>query len=259
VAGECRERQASSRLDGRRLPVNFALGVHKRSFKFYHSYQETAVAVSLPYLPSNKNVEALFSKIQSAKVPDRFSQDFLKTTIGLKGSNDRPLIPLLRTLGFLDQTGAPTPTYRLLKNSATSKSTIAAAVRKAYAPLFESNESAQKLPNDKLKGLIAQVAGTDDDMTSRIASTFNTLSKLGDFDHTEQPATSDEDVSGDEEAAGESIPDLERSSRSAKGGGAVGRGALQPAFHYNIQVHLPSNGSEEVYLNIFNALRKAFQ
>ena len=34
---------------------------------------------------------------------------------------------------------------------------------------------------------------------------------------------------------------------------------LRPEFHYNIQVHLPSNATEEAYLNIFNALRKAFQ
>jgi hypothetical protein len=34
---------------------------------------------------------------------------------------------------------------------------------------------------------------------------------------------------------------------------------LRPEFHYNINVHLPANGTEDVYLNIFNALRKAFQ
>ena len=34
---------------------------------------------------------------------------------------------------------------------------------------------------------------------------------------------------------------------------------LRPEFHYNIHVHLPSNGTEETYLNIFNAIRKSFQ
>ena len=34
---------------------------------------------------------------------------------------------------------------------------------------------------------------------------------------------------------------------------------LRTEFHYNIQVHLPANGTEEVYLNIFNALRRVFQ
>ena len=87
------------------------------------------MAVSLPYLPSNKNVETLFAKIQSAKVPDRFSQEYLKTILGLKSTADRALIPLLRSLGFLDQAGAPTNNYRLLKNSDTAKQTLGKAIR----------------------------------------------------------------------------------------------------------------------------------
>jgi hypothetical protein len=37
------------------------------------------------------------------------------------------------------------------------------------------------------------------------------------------------------------------------------RKGLRPDFHYNIQVHLPTNGSEETYINIFNAIRKVFK
>jgi hypothetical protein len=40
--------------------------------------------------------------------------------------------------------------------------------------------------------------------------------------------------------------------------GNKGKG-LRPEFHYNIQVHLPSNGTEETYMNIFNAIRKVFE
>ena len=136
---------------------------------------------SLPYLSSNKNVEALFSTIQSAKVPDRFTQDFLATTIGLKGTNDRGMIPLLRNMGFLDQSGAPTAAYRQLKNRDSAKIAIANGIRAAYAPLFEANENAQSLTTEKLKGLVAQVAGTDDDMSARIVATFNALAKQGEF------------------------------------------------------------------------------
>jgi len=208
---------------------------------------------SLPYLSSNKNVETLFAKIQSAKIPDKFNHHFLQTTIGLKGSNDRPVIPLLRTLDFLDQSSAPTPAYRLLKNSESAKGAIATAIRHSYAPLFEANEEAHKLTGDKLKGLIAQVAGTDDDMTARIASTFSALVKLASF-------TAAKEAPAEEEDGHDSDLALDDSSGNADG---IRSGTpvkpLQPAFHYNIQVHLPSNGTEEVYLNIFNALRKSFQ
>jgi hypothetical protein len=192
-------------------------------------------------------LEALFSKIASAKVPDKFTHSFLQQTIGLKGVNDRAFIPLLRTLGFLDPSGTPTPAYRKLKNSATAKVVLAIAVRAAYAPLFEANEQTHKLPPDKLKGLIAQVAGTDEDMTARIASTFNALAKLADF--VGAAPESDSDAPKKEQLDEKAI---ERQKEHA-------RGAIKPEFHYNIQIHLPSNATEEAYLNIFNALRKVFQ
>jgi hypothetical protein len=222
------------------------------------------MAVSLPYLSSNKNVETLFTKIQSAKIPDRFSQDFLKTTIGLKGSNDRALIPLLRALGFVDQTGAPTTSYRLLKNSDTAKRSLGKAIRKAYAPLFEANESANTLASDKLKGLIAQVAGTDDEMTSRIAQTFNALVKAATFEEadTEDGEGEDEDQIEEEEDDEERPPADGGDKSGFKVTRSVGlrkKGPLQAGFHYDIHVHLPSNGTEDVYLNIFNALRKSFE
>jgi hypothetical protein len=188
-------------------------------------------------------------KIASAKVPDKFTHGFLNQTLGFKNTNDRAFIPLLRTLGFLDQSGSPTSTYRLLKNATAARGAIGAAIRKAYAPLFEANENAHALTADKLNGLVAQVAGTDEDMTARIVSTFTALTKVG-------------DVSAQDAVVGEvdDTPDSENDDVPAKlAKTPAASKPLRPEFHYNIQVHLPSNGTEEVYLNIFNALRKAFQ
>lgn len=210
------------------------------------------MSVSLPYLASNKNVEALFSSIQSAKIPDRFTQDFLSKTIGLKGGNDRAMIPLLRALGFIDQSGAPSPNYRQLKNREIARVAIANGVRKAYSALFEANEKADSLPAEKLKSLVAQVAGTDDDMTARIVSTFSALVRQGDFSERL-------DLDKSEENTGDEQLDSDRESRGVKGDKAVTGKGLNPQFHYNIQIHLPSNATEDVYLNIFNAIRKVFQ
>jgi hypothetical protein len=164
------------------------------------------------------------------------------------------MIPLLRNLGFLDQSGSPTPTYRRLKNKETAKSAIGAGIRAAYAPLFASNENANSLSNEKLKGLISQVAGTDNDMTTRIAATFNALSKQADFSALGEQSDVDKEV-GESEAGG--MLGGEGGDREAPKL-SLGKG-LNPQFHYNIQVHLPSNATEEVYLNIFNAIRKVFQ
>lgn len=206
------------------------------------------MASSLPYLASNRNVETLFSKIQSAKVPDKFTHSFLQTTLGLKNTNDRGFIPLLRALGFIDQSGTPTGTYRLLKSKDTARTALGQAIKVAYAPLFEADEKAHTHSGDKLKGLVAQVAGSDDDMTSRITGTFNALVRAADFSTASLAASDPEEVESEDSGGAQRDGSSMKSNR-----------ALRPEFHYNIQIHLPSNATEEVYLNIFNALRKTFQ
>lgn len=205
---------------------------------------EDRVAQTLPYLPSNKNIGKLFEKIREAQKPDTFTQAYLRDTIGLKGAGDRPLIPFLRSLGFLDAANRPTATYDLLRNPAKAKAAIAAGVQVAYAPLFKANVRADELTGDALKGLIAQVTGSDTDMVKRIAFTFSAVTKQGDFSAAPAPVGTTPEKKN---------PELED---SAKGIGSAG---LRPEFHYNIQIHLPGNGTEETYLNIFSALRRTFK
>ncbi|MDQ2664691.1 MAG: DUF5343 domain-containing protein [Gemmatimonadota bacterium] len=209
------------------------------------------MASTLPYLPSYKNVGLLFTKIAAAKQPEAFNNPFLYTSLGLKGTADRSLIPLLRTLGFIDAASKPTSEYGALKNPKRAGAAIASAVRRTYAPLFDSNENAHKLSQEELKGLVAQVAGSDDDMTKKIVGTFNALVRSADFSATPAAAEEEEEDEGtDEDEEEQQTPKLKRKN---SGGG------LRPEFHYNIQVHLPANGTEDVYLSIFNALRRAFK
>ncbi len=206
-----------------------------------------AMAASLPYLASYKNVEAVFNRIAAAKQPEAFSQSFLHNTLGLKSTTDRPLIPLLRTLGFIDASGRPTAEYSALKNPSRARRAVAAAIRRAYAPLFAANENAHQLSGEELRGLVGQVSGSDQEMTKKIVGTFNALLRAADF--TEEDAGGSE---AEDEIGQQHVPPADEKA-------TVSRAAMRPEFHYNIQVHLPSNATEEVYLSIFNALRRAFQ
>jgi uncharacterized protein DUF5343 len=201
--------------------------------------------VQLPYLSSYKNVPTLFDKIASAKIPETFHHKFMQDTIGLKSKGDRPLIPFLRSLGFIDTSGKPTPEYSLLKGS-QRRIALADGIRKAYRPLFDADEKAWEHTGEKLRGLISQVAGTDEDMTARISNTFAAVAKLGDFSGSLKKEDQKKDKDTQEEGA-----DEHPGGRKLKG--------LRTEFHYNIQVVLPSNATEDIYLNIFNAIRKTFQ
>ena len=139
------------------------------------------MAKDLFYLASYKNVGKLFETILTAKAPEAFTVAFLNDTIGLKSTTDRPLINMLKKLGFLDTAGVPTPTYSLLKNKDTAKATIAEGLKKTYEPLFEANEKANELPMEQLKGLVSQVTGGEQNIVNNVAWTFNAIVKSADF------------------------------------------------------------------------------
>ena len=212
---------------------------------------EEQVPQELPYLPSYRNVGVLFEKIGAAKIPESFTQKYLYHTIGLKGGGDRPLISLLKTLGFVDNSGKPTPRYAALKNEKIAGIEIARGIREAYEPLFSANENAHKLESSELRGLVAQVAGTDSGTTSKIVGTFKALVAVADFE-SDSLLNDEADVA----ITREKRIEIEKEQDAAKSSGFQG---MKPEFHYNIQIHLPSNGSEETYMNIFNAIRKVFK
>ncbi|HEF4729109.1 DUF5343 domain-containing protein [Burkholderia multivorans] len=205
------------------------------------------MAAELPYLASYKNVAELFQRISSAKKPENFTTRYLSETIGLKNSTDRQLIAFLKTLGFLDSAGRPTPNYDQLKNSNRAPKAIADAVRRAYEPLYAANENAHNLSSSELKGLISQVAGSDTGMTMKIQGTYTSLVKISDFNE-EESVKNEPNLTITKEADGSSA-NVERTLGVR----------LKPEFHYNIQIHLPANATEETYLNIFNALRRSFE
>jgi hypothetical protein len=198
----------------------------------------------LPYVPSYGNLPKLLDTISKAKVPDVLSTRVLANVFGLKGTNDRPLIPLMKKLGFLDQAGKPTPEYGQLRGSKeTAQRALAAAIRKAYEPLFAANELADQLTGEDLRGLIAQVTGADDRVVKAITGTFKALTKQADFSTPKSEDGGEKDNQKSDETEKRSVPQA---------------GVLRADFHFNIQIHLPANGTEETYLSIFSALRRTF-
>jgi hypothetical protein len=127
---------------------------------------------------------------------------------------------------------------------------MADAIRNAYRPLFDANENADRLSQEELRGLVAQVAGTDKDMTTKILGTFNALKRRADFAQAAE--------SRDESTQLTQVTPEPAGSASSTRTGALPTSVDLAGFHFNIQVHLPANATEEVYVSIFSALRKVF-
>lgn len=214
------------------------------------------MAKDLPYVGVPGKISDLFKKIADAKVPDSFTQSYLSDTLGFKGKNDRALIGLLKSMGILDSSGKPTARYRELKNDSSKSRAIGEGVREAYSLLYDSNENAHDLNAENLRGLVAQVSGADKDHVVRITSTLTSLIKEANFEKLKLNDDSDEQEN-DEEALVETSASVSAAKKNLQSKSKFSQSNSE--FHFNIQVHLPNNGTEETYLNIFNAIREAFQ
>src|SRR5688572_9733750 len=111
------------------------------------------MADSLPYVLNLGTLRKALEKIRSAATPDRFTQDYMADTLGMKGGSARAVIPFLKKTGFLRADGVPTDIYKRFRNPASSAHAAGEALLQAYASVFAMNENAHKLTDTELKGL----------------------------------------------------------------------------------------------------------
>ena len=114
---------------------------------------------ALPYVTSSGNIDRALNGIKSAAVPQRVSQDFVKTILKIPGGSGDQMTSFLRKLGLVNNDGSPNEIYRKFRNPASSGAAIATAIRHAYAPLYVRNEFMHELNDNDLIGLIVEETG----------------------------------------------------------------------------------------------------
>lgn len=204
----------------------------------------------LPYVVSTGSLTKALEKIQSAATPDRFTQEFLASTLGMKGGSARPVIPYFKRTGFLASDGTPTDVYRRFRNSRERGRAAAEALRTGYAPIFVANEAAHTLNDAELRGLIVQMTGVDEGSRtlSAMLGSFKALREYADF--TSPGAAEDSTPAGPEEADRASGED----EAAPLGNGADGVTGLN--IGYTINLHLPATSDIAVFNAIFKSLRE---
>lgn len=204
------------------------------------------MALTESYLQSTKNLPSIMDAIQAAGVPDKFSYEFLKT-LGFSSSNDRSIIAVLKSLGFIDGSGKPLEPYRAYKNKTIAKKVLGKAIKNAYEDIFLANENAQNQSYEKIKGIIAAATGKGDSVVEKMASTFKSLCSLAEFTD-DIPNKTIEEVTHEESKSLKHTNHLEEQSNPM-----VQR---SPTFHYNIQIHLPVTKDISVYNAIFKSIKE---
>lgn len=211
------------------------------------------MAAKLPYMLSPGLIPKILAKIQEARRPERFTQDFLGTKLGHSGGSAMAFIPLVKRMGFVASDGAPTRLYDRFRNSETQGAAMAEGMRNAFAELFERNEYAYDLPKEKLTSLVVEVTGAakDDRVVQAIVSTFLALKAVADFDAKVAEDGTVEAGRGAPLTAVEQERHLPVAPPRPPMGDSVGLNLA-----YTVNIVLPETTDPDVFAAIFRSLRE---
>lgn len=199
-----------------------------------------------PFVNATGLIEPFLRKISEAGRPARFTQDFLSTKLGFTSSSARPLIGLLKRLGFLQSDGVPTELYSQFRNSGESKNAMALAIRSGYAEVYERNEYAHELNKDRFRDLIMQITGLEkgNSTVAAIVGTFFSLKEFSDFDGKAPVPVKVETIK------------QESDFPFAEGSNATSHQSVKLNLGYTINLNLPETTNVEVFNAIFRSLRE---
>lgn len=148
---------------------------------------------NIPYLTKTSAVKDFLKKIQETGEPSKVTIAYLKT-IGFTSSNDQPLLPVFKFLGFLDSSGAPTDLYRKYRNKKEAPKVLGRAVSSAYSGLYATYPDAHKRDAEALANYFRESTGLGERAVSAIVNTFKTLSESADFEGLEELGEVEEEI-----------------------------------------------------------------
>ena len=205
------------------------------------------MAISNAYLTQVKNLKDILTALRDAQAPERFTIKFLGD-LGFRSTNDRPIIGVLKALGFIDESGVPRPRYFEYLDDESQKRVLADGIREAYADIFKVNNKANEMDVAWVKNKLRTLTqGTKSDaVLPKMATTFVALCEQADF-----AATS---AAPKLQAVQPTPPESAPGKTEVEAGGAkVHKHGL--GLSYNINIELPAVRDQAVYDAIFKALK----
>lgn len=137
-------------------------------------------SVNLPYVMATGRIKPTLEQIIKASVPDKFTQDFLTTKLGIKGGSGKAMLPFLKKIGFVGSDGSPTEVYKDFRIDSTRGNAMAKAVIEGYGLLGEMNEYFYDLNDNDLKDLVVRATGAKS-TSSTVAAIVNTIKALKEY------------------------------------------------------------------------------
>lgn len=188
------------------------------------------------YVYSPGHINNVLDKIRDTGRPERLNVAYMKDTWLLKNRQYNAALPLLKDMGFIDDSGNPTALYAEYQNPTEGPRALSKGIRKAYPQLFSAYPAAWKLDRDTLDGYIKQQTGAEKDVLKKMSATFRRLCSLASFAEVESPGVARDPAKHAEQPPSPPEPFI--------------------PISMNIQIILPSDVSEEQYDKIFSSLKR---
>ena len=202
------------------------------------------MALTNAYLTQVKNLGKILETIRGAQAPEKFTTRFLEQ-LEFKSTNDRNIIGVLKSLNFLDESGAPKQRYFDYLDETQHKAVMGQAIQEAYGDLFKVNNKAYEMsqPDVKAKLKTLTQGSKSEAVLLKMAMTFVALCKEATFTGTpivKKPMDEQQVEKATEKKDIEYHEDKKRPM----------------TLSYVINIELPSTRDQAVYDAIFRSLRE---
>jgi hypothetical protein len=196
-----------------------------------------------PYTTVPGKLSKLLSKIREVGVPTKATSQWLKS-VGFTSSNDPSLLTVLRYVGLLDDTGAPTDKWRNYRGAQHGQ-VLANAIRQSYAKLFSVYPDAHSRSSSDVENVVSTVSNAGKQVVTKTVRTFQVLCSAADFSATGQIDQLHQDLANHDTGT----------TQPPKGNLSGGDG-VTPSLHINIQVHISPDATVEQIDQIFKSMAK---
>ena len=186
----------------------------------------------------------IFDKVIKTGVPQKANNSWL-TQIGMKSTNDRRLLVVLKFIGFVDGDGTPTDRWKEYRGTG-HRAVLGQAVRDAYRELYDTYPNAHAESTTDLVHIVRATTGLAEDTSTRAVQTFKALVQLADMPSGDQ-STPRQTV-----AVSTSAPD--RVTRSTQADSHAP--AQTVVLNVNVQLSLPESSDPAVYEALFASLAR---
>jgi hypothetical protein len=193
-----------------------------------------------PYTQVPGKLKQFLAKIREIGVPPKVTVQSLKT-LGFKSSNDATLIPVLKFIGFLDQSGTPTTKWSQYRG-AKARAVLGAAIQEGYSALYDIYPDAHKRSQEELEDVFSTSSSAGKAVIQKTVTTFRALAGEADFVEAESSL--------------ETLGPLHAAPVTHASSGPAVKTSPLPSLHIDLQIHISPESSPEQIEQIFASMAK---